>query len=44
LANVDEPVYGDIQNFRDLYAFISNNDISIPANYERVKQDLDIDN
>lgn len=44
INNVNEPTYGDIQNFRDLYTFIENNDISIPANYERVKQDLDIDN
>lgn len=41
---INEPVYGDIQNFRDLYNFMEQNDLSIPANYDRVKQDLDIDN
>lgn len=44
INNINEPTYGDIQNFRDLYDFIANNNLAIPANYNRVKQDLDIDN
>ena len=43
INNIGEVVFGSAQNFTDLYAFMSNNDLSIPANYERVKQDLDVE-
>ena len=44
INNIGELVYGSATNFNILYDFIQNNDISVQANYERVKQDLDIEN
>ena len=41
---LEQVVHGDSIEYLDLYAFIENNSMAIPSNYEYVKSQMEVDN